>query len=57
MFRLSTPSAELTQEAILNAITRLKQNDDLTVSFTRSTADEEQLTKRLNAAKEAFARL
>jgi hypothetical protein len=57
MFRLSTPSAELTQEAILNAITSLKQNDDLTVSFTRSTADEEQLTKRLNAAKEVFARL
>lgn len=57
MFRLSTPSAELTHEAILNAITSLKQNDDLTVSFTRSTADEEQLTKRLNAAKEAFARL
>lgn len=57
MFRLSTPSAELTQEAILNTITSLKQNDDLTVSFTRSTADEEQLTKRLNAAKEAFERL
>jgi hypothetical protein len=57
MFRLSTPSADPTQEAILNAITNLKHNDDLTVSFTRSTADEEQLTKRLNAAKEAFARL
>ena len=57
MFRLSTPSAEPTQEAISNAITSLKQNDELTASFTSSTADEEQLTKRLNAAKEAFARL
>lgn len=57
MFRLSTSSADLTQEAILNAITGLKQNDDLTTSFTRSTADEEQLTKRLKAAKDAFARL
>lgn len=57
MFRLSTSSADLTQEAILNAITGLKQNDDLTVSFTRSTADEEQVTKRLKATKDAFARL
>lgn len=57
MFRLSTPSGEPTQEAILNAITSLKQNEDLTISLTRSTADEEQLTKRLKAAKEAFARL
>jgi hypothetical protein len=57
MFRLSTTSSDPAEDAIRVAIKSLKEDNDLSVSFTRSTADEEQLTKRLNASKEAFARL
>ena len=57
MFRLSITSPDPAEDAIRDAIKFLKEDNDLSVSFTRSTADEEQLTKRLNAAKEAFARL
>lgn len=57
MFRLSTTSSDPAEDAIRDAIKFLKEDNDLSVSFTRSTADEEQLTKRLNASKEAFARL
>jgi hypothetical protein len=57
MFRLSTRSATPTQNAIQVAIKSIKEDNELVASFTRSTADEEQLMKRLNAAKDAFARL
>jgi hypothetical protein len=57
MDRLSNKSADPSSEAIADAIQSLKNNSDLTVAFTRSTADEEQLTKRLTAAREAFARV
>jgi hypothetical protein len=57
MDRLSNNATNPSPEAIVDAIQRLKNNSDLTVAFTRSTADEEQLTKRLAAAREAFARV
>lgn len=57
MDRLSTNLTNPSPEAIVDAIQRLKNDSDLTVAFTRSTADEEQLTKRLTAAREAFARV
>ena len=57
MDRLSTNVTNPSPEAIVDAIQRLKNDSDLTVAFTRSTADEEQLTKRLTAAREAFARV
>jgi hypothetical protein len=57
MFRLSTTPSHPAEDAIRGAVKFLKEDNDLSVSFTRSTADEEQLTKRLNASKEAFARL
>lgn len=57
MNRLSTNSSIPSPESISDAIQSLKNSSDLTVAFTRSTADEEQLTKRLTAAKDAFARV
>jgi hypothetical protein len=57
MDRLSSNETNPSLADINNAIQMLKNNSDLTVAFTRSTADEEQLTKRLTAAREAFARI
>ncbi len=53
----STNATNPSPEAIGDAIQMLKNDSDLTIAFTHSTADEEQLTKRLTAAKEVFARI
>lgn len=57
MFRLAAPLPRPSPDAIREAIQSIKDNNDLTVALTRSTADEEQLSKRLSAARDAFARL
>lgn len=56
MLRLTNGQPEPTPESIGAAIHGLKDDETIKEAFTRATADEEQLTKRLTAAIESFAR-